>query len=197
MIKKKQKVFEVLMNNNIMKRKRMNKRGAFTDLFLFMIMAFVLLVVCGVMIYISMITNQKLHSELDKSGTGLSQNYSKVITATMGQVDVAYQSLYYLSLFIIVAMVISIFIGSYYVNTHPIFFVPYIFICIIATIVSVVISNAYQTITQEPSLASTFAGFIGSNYIMYYLPMWVIVVGVTGGIIMFIRMKQEEFMPYG
>ena len=69
---------------------------------------------------------------------------------------------------------------------------------IIAVIVSVVISNAYQEITATPELAQTFAGFIGSNYIMYYLPMWTVVIGITGGIIMFIRMKSEDIMSgYG
>ena len=175
------------------KRKIMSKKGAFTDLFLFLIVTFTLLIVCGIMIYIAHITNVKLKEELSKPDVGLKQdNINQTIEQTFGKVDISYQALYYLSLFIIVAMIISIFAGSYYVTTHPLFFVPYIFIVIIATIVSVVVSNAYWQVASEPTLASTFAGFIGSNYIMYYLPVWVVVIGFVGGIIMFVRMRSEE-----
>ena len=97
----------------------------------------------------------------------------------------------------IVGMMIAIFMGSYLVTTRPIYFVPYIFIVIIAILVSTGISNAYQTIAQTPELASTFAGFVGSNFIMYYLPLWMAVIGFVGGIIMFVRMKSQEVSQYG
>ena len=83
------------------------------------------------------------------------------------------------------------------VTTRPIFFVPYIFIVIIAVIISAGISNAYQEVVATPELASTFAGFIGSNFIMFYLPIWITVIGFIGGIIMFVRMKSQEGLAYG
>jgi flagellar biosynthesis protein FliQ len=178
-----------------------NKRGAFTDLLLFMIVAFVIILVSGMFIYMSVLTRNQLKSL--ESPTE-SVNYTAVIDNVYEPVVDAYKTLYWLSIFMIVGMVISIFVGSYMVNTRPVFFVPYIFIVIIAVIVSVGISNAYQTLATNEVLSAPFlgdggeyAGFSGANYMMWYLPIWIVVIGFAGGIIMFIRMKSEEFTPYG
>jgi hypothetical protein len=94
-------------------------------------------------------------------------------------------------------MVLSIFMGSYLVTTKPIFFIPYIFIVIIAVIVAVGLSNAYEQVIQDPTLASTFAGFVGANFIMAQLPIWITIIGFVGGIIMFVRMGSREQQIYG
>lgn len=175
----------------------MNNKGQFTDLFLFMIVALIILFVSGLFIYMGI----RVNTQLDASFTGMQigedgANYTDIKDATFGDVNIGYNSLYWLTILIIVGMLISIFIGSYMVTTRPIFFVPYIFIVIIAVLVSVGISNAYQTIAENETLAETFAGFIGSNFIMYNLPIWVVVIGFVGGLIMFVRMKSQE-VQYG
>lgn len=171
-----------------------NKRGQFTDLFVFMIFALILLFVSGLFIYMGLRVDAQLDSSFSGQAIGGSGevNYSEVKDATFGNVNVAYSSLYWIAILLIIAMVISIFVGSYMVTTRPIFFVPYIFIIIIAIVVSVGLSNAYQDVVENPELASTFANFIGANFIMYNLPMWVAVIGFIGGIIMFVRMKSQE-----
>jgi len=178
-----------------------NKRGAFSDLFLFLIISFVVLLVSGMFIYMSVLTRDRLKSLTSPTEN---VNYTAVIDEVYEPVVNSYKMLYWLSIFIIVSMVISIFIGSYMVNTRPVFFIPYIFIVIIAVVVSVGISNAYQTLATDETLAPVFlgdggeyTGFGGSNYMMWYLPLWIVAIGFIGGIIMFIRKKSEEFTPYG
>ncbi len=78
------------------------------------------------------------------------------------------------------------------VTTKPIFFLPYLFIWIIAIIVSVPVSNAYETISADATLGSTYANFVGSNFILNFLPMIVAVIGMVGAIIMFTRMGRKE-----
>jgi hypothetical protein len=175
----------------------MNKQGALTDMFLFMIVAILILLVSGMFIYMGVRVNAELHTNLDNQEIGDAVNYSEIIDNSMGQVDVSYRLMYWLSILLIVGMMISVFIGNYMVTTRPIFFVPYLFITIIAILVSVGISNAYQEIIADPTLASTFVGFIGSNFIMIYLPIWVTIISFIGGIIMFVRMKSQEYVPYG
>ena len=174
-----------------------NKRGQFTDLFLFMIVTVIILFVSGLFIYLGLRVNDQFDDSLTGLSVGEDVNYTEIKDATFGNVNVAYSSLYWISILLIVGMMISIFVGSYMVTTRPIFFVPYIFIIIIALLVSVGISNAYQEVVQTPELASTFAGFIGSNFIMFNLPVWIVVIGFVGGIIMFIRMKSQEAVAYG
>jgi len=172
------------------------KQGGFTDLFIFMIFAFAILLVSGIFIYLGGNITTQVHEKMDDMTFG-SANTSEIIDNSLGVVDQTYQSLYWIALFLMVGMVISIFIGSYLVTTRPIFFIPYILIVIIAVIVSVGLSNAYETVIADTTLASTFAGFTGANYIMLGLPIWISIIGVVGGIIMFARMGSRESEIYG
>lgn len=172
------------------------KHGGMTDLFLFMILAIAILFICGIFIYIGGQAKSKVHETMDDMSFG-SSNASEVIDDTFGKVDIAYQSLYWIAMLLIVAMVISIFIGSYLVTTRPVFFIPYAFIVIIAIIIAVGISNAYEQVISDPLLASTFAGFVGANFILLKLPIWISVIGIAGGIIMFVRMGSKENELYG
>lgn len=174
----------------------MNKKGGMTDLFIFMIFAFAILLISGIFIYLGGNITGQVHDKMDAMQFG-DANTTQVIDQTLGKVDQAYQSLYWIGVFLMVGMVISIFIGSYLVTTKPIFFVPYLFIVIIAIIIAVGLSNAYETVIADPTLASTFAGFTGSNFIMLNLPMWIAVIGIVGGIIMFARMGSKENDIYG
>lgn len=175
----------------------MNKRGQFTDLFLFMVVALVILFVSGLFIYMGVRVNNQLGDSLKGNEVSENVNYTEIKDATFGKVKIAYKHLYWLSILMIIGMMISIFIGSYMVTTRPVFFVPYIFIVIISILVSVGISNAYQKVATNPTLAETFAGFIGSNFIMFNLPIWMTVTGFVGGMIMFARMKSQGEVQYG
>lgn len=175
-----------------------NKKGGMSDIFLFMILAIAIIFICAIFIYIGGKATTEVHSKLDNmDGIAGDQNVSLIVDDTFGAVNRSYQALYWISVFLIVGMVISIFIGSYLVTTKPVFFIPYFFITIIAIIVAVGLSNAYEQVIQDPTLASTFAGFVGANFIMLKLPIWVTVIGMVGGIIMFVRMGSRERDIYG
>lgn len=173
----------------------MNKKGGFTDLFLFIIFTVIIVFISGIFIYIGSVTKTELHKALDNStvlnGT---DNISGTIDDTFGKVPDAYQSLYWISVFLIFGMILSIFIGSYMVTTKPVFFIPYIFVVIIAVIFAVGISNAYEsTLENMPTnLSTVFADFVGANFILLNLPVVVVVIGFVGAIIMFSRMGVKE-----
>ena len=176
------------------------KRGGFTDLFIFMIFAFVVILVCVIFVYIGNKTADQLQDSLgtmdlhDTEG----RNASEVIDATVGATNTSFTALYWVTVLIIAGMILGIFIGSYLVTTKPVFFIPYIFLTIIAIVVSVPISNTYETLSNEATLSSTFAGFTGANWIMLNLPIWITIIGFAGGIIMFSRMgkREERFVGY-
>jgi len=176
----------------------MNKRGGFTDLFLLMIFSFIIVLISVIFVYIGIRAEDQLQEsmgDMDLHDT-VGNNASQVISNTMGVVNTSYGALHWITVLLIGGMIISIFIGSYLVTTKPIFFVPYIFIVIIAIVVSVPMSNAYETLMEEPTLAGTFTGFLGANWIMLSLPIWITIIGITGGIIMFSRMGKGEEAVY-
>ena len=175
-----------------------NKRGGFTDLFLFMIFVFVIILISVVITYIGIQTEDQLQESLGKMDLHdtLGNNASVVIDNTIGVTNTTFLALRWITVFLIGGMILSIFIGSYLVTTKPIFFIPYLFIVIIAIIVSVPMSNSYETLMSEPTLTSTFTGFLGANWIMLNLPIWITIIGITGGIIMFSRMGRKEENAY-
>lgn len=175
-----------------------DKRGGFTDLFIFMIVAFIVVLISVVFIFIGNQTQDQLQDSLGKMDLHDTEgnNASQVIDNTVGATNSSFQALEWISIFLIAGMIISIFIGSYLVTTKPIFFIPYIFITIIAIVVSVPISNTYETLMNDPTLASTFTGFTGASWIMLNLPIWITIIGFAGGIIMFARMGKKEERYY-
>lgn len=171
----------------------MNKRGGLTDLFLFMALGFAIVLFMVVMVFVGNTAYTKLNENSDafQKALGTSGNATEIIDNTMGQVNVAYNSLKWISFVLIFGLALSILLTSFLVKTYPVFFVPYIFIVVIAVIVSAPISNAYETIYQNPTLASTFSGFFGASWIFLHLPIWVSVIGIIAGVLMFINVIRQ------
>ncbi len=179
------------MKNRITK----NKKGALSDLFVFMIIAFTLAIAVVMLYYVGTETLSQLLSQADTfqtalDGTGL--NATDVINDTFGQVPNAYQSLRWITAMLIIGMALSILISSFLVRTNPVFFVAYIFVWIIAIVVSIPLSNVYEEIYQNDLLATAFSGFWGQTYIFLNLPIWITVIGGLAGIIMFINMVRSN-----
>jgi hypothetical protein len=175
-----------------------NKKGGFTDLFLFMIIGVIVILISVVFIYIGNQTKDQLHLSMDDMDLGdtVGNNASVVIDNTFGDVTTSYSALTWISVLLLVGMILSIFIGSYLVTTKPIFLIPYIFLTIIAIVVSVPLSNTYETLMSNATLSSTFQQFTGANWLMLNLPIWVTIIGFTGAIIMFSRMGKKEERGY-
>jgi hypothetical protein len=176
------------------------KHGGMTDLFLFMIFAFVIIFISGIMIYIGLQTRDKLDETLGQMPTlhdTQGNNATEVIAYTMGEVNLSFEALHWIAVFLIFGMIFSIFIGSYLVTTKPIFFVPYLFIVIIAIISSVPMANTYEVLLNDATLGATFTEFTGANFVMLNLPIFITIVGMVGGIIMFTRMGRREEVVYG
>jgi len=174
-----------------------NKKGGMSDLFLFMIIAVILLFTSGVFIFIGNTTFDKLEETIGGREFGTVENSSEVIQDSFGSVTESYSALNWITTLLIIGMIMSIFIGSYLVTTKPVFFIPYSIITIVAIIVAVGISQSYDMVTGNEILAGSFAGFTGGNYVMIYLPVWIAIIGIVGAVIMFVRMGSREREIYG
>jgi hypothetical protein len=177
-----------------------SKKGGLVDLFIFMIIAFAVILISGVMIYIGLETEDQLQDTLGQMGDlhdTVDNNASEVITNTMGVTNATFDALHWIAVFLIFGMILGIFIGSYLVTTKPIFFIPYVFIVIIAIIVSVPMSNTYEILTNDATMGATYTAFTGASFIMLNLPIFISIIGIVGGIIMFTRMGRKEEINYG
>ena len=170
----------------------LSKKGALSDLFLFMAIAFVIIIFSVIMVYVATRTYTALQENTGiQQGLGNDGNATDIINHSFGQVLNAYQSLKWITFVLIFGFALSILITNFLVRTNPIFFVPYTIILVIAIIISVPLSNSYETIYQNPLLADTFTGFYGATWIFLHLPIWITVIGLLAGLLMFINVVRN------
>ncbi len=172
----------------------MNKKSSLADLFLFMIVAFIIAVIAGILLYISYEANNKLQEVAPSIQEGMSNstNVSQILADTVGRVPQAYENLKWITVAYIFAMVLSMLVASFLVRSHPIIFIPYLFIWVLAIVLAPILSNAYEVVRDNPDLAATFQGFFAQNWLLANLPMWVIVVGGLAAILMFVNMGRNQ-----
>jgi hypothetical protein len=170
-----------------------SKKGALSDLFLFMAIAFIIIMFSVIMYYVGTKTYTELlnKSPVLQSALGNDGNATEIINTTMGQVVNAYQSLKWITTMLIFGFALTILLTNFLVKTNPIWFVPYLIIVIIAVIVSAPMSNTYETIYTNPLLAESFSGFWGATFIFLHLPIWISVIGIIAGILMFINVIRD------
>lgn len=179
----------------------MNKKGSMVGIFVFIVIALVMILTLVILTYIFNETEYQLQQTLGQMDLGDTQgnNASVVIENTMGSANTSFATLHWISVFIIGAMIISIMIGNFLVTTKPVFLIPYLILMIIAVIVSVPIANTYEILLENEVLSGTFTNFSGANWIMLRLPWLVGLIGFVGAIILFSRAgsKSNPYSYYG
>lgn len=170
----------------------MNNKG-FGAIFIVIILAVVIAFISGVFIYMTSTINTELKEQFQKiDATGERPiNYTQTLENTVGETATTITALRWISGFLILGLIFAMFLGSYLVTVRPVFFVFYVFIMIIATVLAAEISNAYETIISDATLAATYAAMPIQNFILGNFVMFVLFIGFIGGIIMFINMQRS------
>ena len=178
-----------------MKNLLKNKRGNYADVFVFIIMAFVIVVFFGIMYYgFTQINGVFATVQFDIGNT----NFTNIVDSTWGQVFNAYGQLKTLTYVLIFGMVLTIFVSAWAVRRPPIFLVIWIIVSLVAIMVGVYVSNAYQLLLANPDFGSTLESFKGGSYMLLYLPYLAGIISLFSGLISLIglnRSKREEGMP--
>ena len=167
-----------------------NKRGSALDILILLVMSFIIVMFFGLWIY----GFNQVSDNLQNIDTGDDNiNISDAARLTFGRVDSAQTTgLHVLAFVMIFAMALSILISNFLVKAHPVFFVVYIFVTIVAIIGAAYISNYYEEILVNDVIGATFQEFTASNFIMLYLPLWIAVIGIFGGIFLFAGILRDS-----
>ncbi len=174
-----------------------DKRGYnIGTLFVFMAVAFIFAI--SLIIIIFFVNNlaesfRPIAQSLNTSQVDAVDAYNK----TIGMLPAGYSVMRWASFAIIFAMILSIFISAALANNHPVVFVPFVLVAIVAIVFSVGISNAYEKIMQDPILAPTFAQYAEMNWLFLNLPMIIIIMGVVGAALIAINIFREPGGYYG
>ena len=177
----------------------MNKKGAMSDILVWMILAFAISIIFVGFYYGMTRANDKLQDskEMLQEVLGTQGDADEMLEQTTEKSMQAFENLKWITWVFIFFYAIGIIISSFLVRTNPVWFGAYILFWSMATVISFPLANAYETIYLTPELASTFSEFVGQNWIMLNLPYWVIAIGLIAGVILFINMVRSRNEAYG
>lgn len=172
----------------------MSKKGDVAGPFVFMITAFILVLCCAIFVFIGNTAYSKImaQNETLQAAGGPGMNATEVISNTVGKLPTAYSVLKWASFMLIVGLAINTILAAFLTQERPLMFIPYVFIWIISIIVSVPMSNTFETVYSNPLLASSFSGFWSSNAVLLNLPIWLTVLGFVCCTLVCINMIKKS-----
>lgn len=165
----------------------MNRRGGLLDLIVLMIIGFVAVLFFAGWIYAN---NQLTDTLLNVNSPNA--NITDATEKTFVKINESLAGLKWLAAAIIFGSILGIMVSNFLVKAHPVFFVPYILFTIISVIFSAYISNAYESILSSGILASTIQEFTFANFFFLNLPVWITIIGLAGGIMLFIGITVDR-----
>ena len=158
-----------------------NKKGFALELIALVVIGFIsVLFFAGWMYGINLVNTQLLNIPSEDNAT----NISYAASQTFSYMNEGLSALKLISFMIIFGFVLGTLIFAYFSRKHPVLFIVYFLIWILAIIFSIYVSNAYEEVLNNNVLGTTLATFGISNWIMLKLPWWIAVVGAVGIIIM-------------
>lgn len=92
----------------------------------------------------------------------------------------------------ILAEAASIIIVGFLQKKHPFLFFVYVLIVLLAVIFAPSISNSYLNLLNSGIFDNGLSQFTASNYIILNLPVMVLIIGILGGIGLFINLVRPD-----
>jgi len=86
-----------------------------------------------------------------------------------------------------IGLVLALIISGWFVGGNPIFMAVYFLIIIIGTATAAVLSNVWETVAGASIFGATAASFPITNNLLSYLPLYTVIIGFLGMIIMFAK----------
>lgn len=175
-----------------------NKKADVINLFTFLAVAFVFILMIGTFLYAFGLINTSLSGGNIIAGQ---QNISNDSANTFGQVNTAFlNSADLIGVLFLFGMVISMFLVAYFTRGQlpRIFLVWDIILLVFAYIAAVYISNSYETIlTSFPFINLIASNLNNSSRIMLLLPRITVITGILVMIITYagIPRSSEEEVP--
>jgi len=157
-----------------------NKKGDFAGLIYFIISIAVLGIVLLVGGYISVEVSTQLKDKINSS-------VDEVNNAFDTTKNVAERTLPAVWYFLFTSLALGLFVTSWYMRTNPIFVPMFIILLVVAVIVGIAMSNAYEKINEVTEFNSIANSQDAINFVMCKLPWVAFIVGVISLVITFAK----------
>ncbi len=172
-----------------------NKQAGIMDIFIFMVIAFAVVLIFGAFIFIFGILDTTF-SEIDVI-IGDNTTFSSITDTSFTPFNEGVQQLRIIAVAIVFGMFVTIIVSNLFAKAHPIFLVVYFMITIIAIIVAVPVSNAYELLLTDSVLGATYQSFLGMNFLLLNLPMIVGFMSLIGALALFIGITRDRELGGG
>lgn len=154
-----------------------NKKGFVVEMLAFIVVGIIAVLFFAGMIYgFGLVKNTLQSGDLDNAQV----NMTKISSQSFGYLADGMANLRLISAIILIGFFIATMVVAYFSTKHPIWIFVYLLITIIMVIFSVYVSNAYETMKNDPTIGSMVSGFTISDIIISYLPIWVSIIGLLG-----------------
>jgi len=164
------------------------------NIYTFMVVAFLAVLLFGGLIYVMGLVNGVMHNVGVANEVNIGQpGYTNMTLAsdeTFGVVNDSIQALRMVAIVYILAEGITIVITGFLVKIHPLFFFAYVLIVSLGIILAAPIANAYYNLLGSGVFGGVLPSFTGANWLVLNLPYLVLVIGILGGIGLFINIVR-------
>lgn len=163
--------------------KRMNKKGSVQDVVLIMVVIFVFSLVTIISFKVQNELNTKFQAsdQFDDHGKNAMGNINNIYSGVLDNS----------ALFLVVGLSIGAIALAGLVRIHPIFLALFIIVWLIIIFLCAALSNVYQSIAANPSMADVATRLVFTGHIMSLLP-WL--VAIIGGLIAMVMYKNYKMV---
>ena len=173
----------------------MNNKGIeqLTLMFRFIVVSFLAVVLFAGLLWATGLLNTQFHDiGVANEGSSLKVNLTKAAETTFGQMNNSAQALRLVAICLIFSEILLVFVFSAFQRTHPALFIVWVFIVFFAVMLAAPVSNAYESLLQQNLYGGLLESFTGGTWFLLNLPWIVLLVGIIGGIFMFINLVKNR-----
>jgi len=91
----------------------------------------------------------------------------------------------YIVLGLFIGLVLAILVTGWLIGGYPIFMFIYFIILIIGAVISTIMANVWEDVTAVSAFGTTITSFTFTNHIISNLPMYIVIIGFLGLVVMF------------
>jgi len=119
---------------------------------------------------------------------GMSQiNSSNATVTALESVKDTAARMDYVVFGLFIGLVLGLIVTSWFIGGNPMFMFIYFIVWVIAVVITTVLANTWETVTDMVIFGTTITDFPLTNNLMLYLPIYIAVVGFIGFVIMFAK----------
>ena len=163
----------------------MNKNGSILDILFIGIALFVFAIGCLIAFTV---WEEFKETTNDNQTINWSTSYWSNVERNQDKVSTNWD---YIFLFLMIGLTISLILSTFALKSHPVFFVVSILAMAIFLVVAGALSNVYEDIGAEATLADANTEYNIMEYVMDKLPFFLLIIGAIGLVALYAKSRFE------